>query len=107
MITQDLSPGVQTTLYEMFPTSAYERDAHVKMMTERYLNYKMEYVKHLSFNPEEQNFSKFPKSKHLDKAPCPSISNFIWVLPSDTICQLNQLFSNSEVAMLSTRDPWN
>ena len=59
MITQDLSPGVQTTLYEMFPTSAYERDAHVKMMTERYLNYKMEYVKHLSFNPEEQNFSKF------------------------------------------------
>ena len=59
MITQDLNPGVQTRLYKMFPTSAHERDAHVKMMTERYLNYKMEYVKHLAFNPEEQNFSKF------------------------------------------------
>ena len=39
----------------------------------------------------------------LDKAPRPSISNVIWVLSSDTdtICQLNQLFSNSEVVMLS------
>ena len=37
----------------------------------------------------------------IDKAPRPSISNVIWVLSSDTICQLNQLFSNSEVAMLS------
>ena len=37
----------------------------------------------------------------VDKAPRPSISNVIWVLSSDTICQLNQLFSNSEVAMLS------
>ena len=36
-----------------------------------------------------------------DKAPRPSISNVIWFLSSDTICQLNQLFSNSEVAMLS------
>ena len=70
MMNQDLSTGVkweqadkrehlQATLYEMFPTSAYERDARVKIMTERYLNYKMEYVKHLAFNPEEQNFSKF------------------------------------------------
>ena len=37
----------------------------------------------------------------VDKAPRPSICNVIWVLSSDTICQLNQLFSNSEVAMLS------
>ena len=37
----------------------------------------------------------------VEKALRPSISNDIWVLPSDTICQLNQLFSNSEVAMLS------
>ena len=38
----------------------------------------------------------------LDKAPRPSISNVIWILSSGTICQLNQIFSNSEAAMLST-----
>ena len=27
-------------------------------------------------------------------------SNDIWILSSDTICQLNQLFSNSEAKML-------
>ena len=32
-----------------------------------------------------------------------SISNVIWVLSYDTFCQLNQLFSNSEAAMLSKR----
>ena len=37
----------------------------------------------------------------VDKAPRPSISNVIWVLSSDNIYQINQLFSNSEVAMLS------
>ena len=30
-----------------------------------------------------------------------SVSNVIWILSSDTICQLNQLFLNSEMAMLS------
>ena len=39
----------------------------------------------------------------LDKAPRPSISNVYWISSSDTICQLSQLFSNSEAAMLSTR----
>ena len=38
----------------------------------------------------------------LDKAPRLSISNDFWILSSDTICQLNQIFSNSEAAMLST-----
>ena len=34
----------------------------------------------------------------VDKASRPIISNVIWILSSDTdtICQLNQLFSNSE-----------
>ena len=36
-----------------------------------------------------------------DKAPRPCISNLIWVLSSDPICQFNQLFLNSEAAMLS------
>ena len=29
---------------------------------------------------------------HLDKAPRPSIINVIWILSSDTICQLNHIF---------------
>ena len=36
----------------------------------------------------------------LDKAP--RLNNDIWSLSSDTICQLNQLFSNGEAAMLSS-----
>ena len=47
------------------------------------------------------NFKFTKNTDWVDKAPRPSISNVIWVLSSDTICQLNQLFSNSEVAMLS------
>ena len=38
----------------------------------------------------------------VDKAPRRSISILIWILSSETICQLNHLFSNSEAAMLSS-----
>ena len=38
----------------------------------------------------------------LDKAPRLSISIVIWILSSDTICQLNQFNTNSEAAMLSS-----
>ena len=41
----------------------------------------------------------------VDKAPRPSISNIIWILSSDTICHLDQLFSNSEAALLSNPAP--
>ena len=37
----------------------------------------------------------------IDKALRLSISNSIWILSSDTICQRNQLLSNSEAAMLT------
>ena len=37
----------------------------------------------------------------VEKAPRPSINNVFWILSSDTICQLDQLFSNIEAAMLS------
>ena len=47
------------------------------------------------------NFKFIKNTDWVDKARRPSISNVIWVLSSDTICQLNQLFSNSELAMLS------
>ena len=39
----------------------------------------------------------------LDKAPRLSISIVIWILSSDTICQLNQFNTNSEAAMLPTK----
>ena len=41
----------------------------------------------------------------LDKAPRLSISIVIWILSSDTICQLNQFHTNSEAVMLSTTGP--
>ena len=37
----------------------------------------------------------------LDKAPRLSISIVIWILSSDTICQLNQFHTNGEAATLS------
>ena len=41
----------------------------------------------------------------IDKAPRLSISIVIWILSSDTICQLKQFITNSEAAMLSTSAP--
>ena len=41
---------------------------------------------------------------NLDKAPRLSISIVIWILSSDTICQLNQFNTNSETAMLSNQN---
>ena len=40
----------------------------------------------------------------VEKATRLCISNDIWILSSDTICQLNQILSNSEAAMLFTVD---
>ena len=63
-------------------------------------------------NPRTQNAQRLgclclilgaEKELRVDKVkdPRPSISKVIWILSSDTNCQLNQLFSNSEAAMLS------
>ena len=54
----DLGSGV-TTLQDMFPISAHQKDEEIKSVTASYLRYKMEYVKHLAFNSSEENFSKF------------------------------------------------
>ena len=40
-------------------SSADEKIDIVKSLTESYHKYKREYVKHLSFNPEEENLSKY------------------------------------------------
>ena len=45
-------------LQQIFPTSADERVDVVKSLTEKYQKYKREYVKHLVFNPDEENLSK-------------------------------------------------
>ena len=62
---QELSNGVQywtsgskERLQQMFSNSAEEKEDGVKSFTESYHKYKREYVKHLSFNPEEENLSK-------------------------------------------------
>ena len=39
--------------------SADEKIVDITSATKAYHNYKKEYVKHLSFNPKEENFSKF------------------------------------------------
>ena len=44
------------------------------------------------------------QSPELEKAPHHNISNVIQILSSGTTCQLKQLFSKSEAAMLSTRN---
>ena len=48
---------VKEHLLQMFPISADEKVDEVKSFTESYHKYKREYVKHLSFNPEEENLS--------------------------------------------------
>ena len=45
-------------------------------------------------------------ASRLDKAPRLSISIVIWILSSDTICQLNQFNTNSEAAMLSSKEEY-
>ena len=42
----------------MFPAPTEKEEDGVKSLTESYHKYKREYVKHLSFNPEEENLSK-------------------------------------------------
>ena len=49
---------LHVALKQMFPASADEKVYEVEPLTESYHKYKNEYVKHLSFNPEEENLSK-------------------------------------------------
>ena len=63
MLTHELRYGesrdrLHVALQQMFPTSADEKGDDVKSLTESYHKYKEEYVKHIGFNPEEENLSK-------------------------------------------------
>ena len=55
---------IEALLQKIFPSSsATEKVDNVKTLTDAYHKYKMEYVKHLSFNPEGENLSKFIELK--------------------------------------------
>lgn len=54
----DYQGGLNVALQQMFPTSADEKGDELKSLTEEYHKYKREYVKHLVFNPDEENLSK-------------------------------------------------
>ena len=65
MLTQELSPGsrfwksgFKERLQLMFPNSVDEKVDGVKLFTESYHKYKWNYVRHLGFNPQEDNLSK-------------------------------------------------
>ena len=50
---------IDAGLQQLFPTSAAnEKLNELKMKTEKYHQYKMDYVRHLSFTPEGENLSK-------------------------------------------------
>ena len=65
MLTQELSHGLnyweggsKERIQQMFPTPTKEEEDGAKSFMESYHKYKREYVKHLSFNPKEENLSK-------------------------------------------------
>ena len=49
---------VHTALQQIFPTSADEDVDDVRSLTESYHKYKRGYVKHLGFNPDNENLCK-------------------------------------------------
>ena len=50
---------IDTGLQQLFPTfTANEKVNNLKTLTEKYHQYKMDYVRHLSFTPEGENLSK-------------------------------------------------
>ena len=55
----DSKDGLYIALRQMFPTSANKKEDEVKTLTESYHKYKREYVKHLFFNPHDDNLSKY------------------------------------------------
>ena len=50
--------GVDAVFQQLFPNWADEKASDVLLLTKAYHNFKRKYVKHLSFNPKEENLSK-------------------------------------------------
>ena len=54
---------IDAGLQQLFPTfTANEKVNNLKTLTEKYHQYKMDYVRHLSFTPEGENLSKLTLS---------------------------------------------
>ena len=52
------SKRIEAVFQQMFPkSSSDEKKGEMSMFTKAYHNYKRKYVRHLTFNPEEQNLS--------------------------------------------------
>ena len=55
-----VNEGTDAAIQELFQNpSAVEKIVDIPLLTKAYHNYKKEYVKHLSFSPEEESLSKF------------------------------------------------
>ena len=77
----------------MFPTSKDKKEDELKSFTESYHMYKKKYVKHLLFNPEEEDLSKhilinpahlFPVSE-LEHAPLEAVEIYFDTATYDEI----------------------
>ena len=91
MLTQELGYGSQierlnVALQEMFSASADKKVDEVKSLAESYHKYKHEYVKHLCFNPDNENLSKcllnFPMFIYFQ---LPRLSTHHWRLCTSTL----------------------
>ena len=49
---------IDAVIQQLFPNSVDEKADDVLLLTKAYHNFKRKYVKHLSFNPKEENLSK-------------------------------------------------
>ena len=54
-----ITEEMHLTFQQMFPTFVDEETDQLKLLTEKYHKYKREYLKHLCFNPEGENLSKY------------------------------------------------
>ena len=60
---RDRSSSFSAALQRMFPTYADKKVEKVQLLTESYLKYKREYVKHICFNPYADNLINLSKSQ--------------------------------------------
>ena len=56
---KDQKEFFENTLQDMLPIFANDMGDELKSLTAKYHEYKMKYLKHLNFNPNAENFSKF------------------------------------------------
>ena len=57
--TKENQKDLYVAIQEMFPIIADQKDTEVEALTMKYHQYKRNYVKHISFNPTNENLSKW------------------------------------------------